>query len=152
MRLILTLVLVFGIASVSVAQSNYVTTKEKERTYNECVEKGYNKIVGKTFIANPNAVFDPFREEPKAFSPSFGVRKPEKFTVIGYLEDGFWWKIRFVSGKMAYINRGEFMGNAVAVTMEDIENPFGSEKNFKNHPAGLIGKIETECMGCKWEK
>jgi len=152
MWLILTLVLVFGIVSISVAQSNYITTKEKERVYNECVKKGYNKIVGKTFIANPNAIFDPFHEEPKALTPSFGVRRPEKFTVVGYLEEGFWWKIRFASGKVAYINRAEFMGSAVTVTVEEIENSFGSENNFKNHPASLIGKIETECMGCKWEK
>jgi len=51
--------LVFGVASLSKAQSNYVTEKDKSAAYEKCIQKGYTSLVGKTFIAEPeNGLYD----------------------------------------------------------------------------------------------
>ena len=169
--LIVLLAMVFILNTFPVfAQSNYATSKDKEGAHRACLLKGYKTIIGKAFIAIPeHDCYHEFsvRSKPKyegtlAFGsaseldePSivrrFGVVKPENFTVTGLLRSGAStscdFKIKFASGKEAYISVGELSNFYVIVSMEDLKQDQLDRWQRKDHPANLIGKIEAECKG-----
>ena len=107
----LTVCFVLILVTSAISQSNFASDKEKKESMSteECCEKLFLSIVGKTFVAKTNSQFK-FKERPEN-SPEANLlgltlRGPEKFVVVRYIEDynnlfqGY--EVKFESGKVGF--------------------------------------------------
>jgi hypothetical protein len=170
-------IIVLVTVSLSAAQGNYRTEKDKEDAFQNCIEQGYSYFVGKVYIAYEEddfCFYEKLADLNKGGS-GFAVRHPEKFTVTRFfkpakpIKSQVWvqaaWEVRFESGKIAYISAGGLL--RAAASMEEIklrESTNTVRYSFQQielieakSPREILGKIEAKCGdpsrfgNCTWE-
>jgi len=115
---ILLVMMVLGMSSTGICQSNYTYPKGDNVIRDCCARRIQNEILGKEFTAYPDTLprFCDIPPDPKKsfhYREKFGIRRPEKFKVTkisNWKSSGLapcgveWVEIRFQSGKIAYID------------------------------------------------
>lgn len=167
--LLVLLAMVFILDVPVFAQSNYVKSKDNEEIIDACVLNGHKSLIGKTFVGlSENEIYHEISilrkqivryrafgssselDNPLGDSFAFALRKPERFTITGFLTSGrlYFFRIMFDSGKEAYISEGDLDNQyKVIVSIEDLKVDDYLWGKRKDHPNMLIGKIEAECEG-----
>ncbi len=116
-KIMVVLIMVIGLVVCNSEAGNYTDQgKRSKKEVLACQGKSLKGLVGKTFVAYPpkgGLGFSTTSFAPKlgVYGVNFSVKTPEKFTILSvqmeYEDHGdFYLKIKFDSGRIAYLNVG----------------------------------------------